>query len=553
MKLIYVTSIFFSLISFSLYKLFSHRYLSNLPSVFYLLSTVIPIIFFLHKAVFTNFTGKHQIKPFLFLIFLTIFFHSLNLEKYPFVSIGDEIRDGGLDAFSIENNLSTDIFSYGRYNAHSLIIPGFNSLFIPIFGNSNLTYRFPSALIGSLSVIILYLFLSLNINYKVAFWSSFFLLTNHLHLFYSRTETVVIFNSLLTVLLIIFFYLYFLKKSLSDTYLYILAILIGFCFNFHASIKTVALTIIPLIIFNLYVHKYSFFDSIKKILTMGLFIVIGFGPTILNSPPHIFLHTTRISNELNLTRLTSSFLQSLKVVAFSPTTSHYFDHKPILSPIFLICFLIGLAYLSYKKFYQTYPLIYFLLVIPFFNSAVTDMVNADHRLLPLLLILSIYIGVGINIIISKFKKNVVKITVSVIFFVYLSYHGITFFTKQKANINDYNNLRQEKDYLSMHLIYLLKNNIKFFPNNLCVLASPYNSQNYNYLHYQEQRQYFLPNYQIRFESNHNVSDNQLFIYQDNCPQTVDYAHLGSQHVDCSYQENKLFCPIGFKDKLSIYF
>ena len=241
------------------------------------MSVILPLIYFLkiHKK---SFKLSNHYKYLLILSVLTIFFHFINLKTYPFVSVGDEVRDGGLNAVEINQGDYKDIFGYGRYESHGLIIPTINSVFVKLFPQSNLLYRAPTAIVGSLDVLLFYLLISLSFNSTVAFWSALILLTNPLHLFYSRTETVIIFSSLLSSLLIGIF-LNTLNKAKKPIDFFTLFILIGFSFNFHASIKAVAIILVPYLIIKIFSLK-KISSIIFSLFLLPISLIAGFGPRL---------------------------------------------------------------------------------------------------------------------------------------------------------------------------------------------------------------------------------------------------------------------------------
>jgi hypothetical protein len=473
----------------------------------------------------------------LLIFVITIFVNFLYLKNYPFVAVGDEVRDGGLDTVKIITGETSNIFAYGRYNAHGLIIPILNIPFYKIFYNSVLSYRVPAALISTIDVFLLFFIVTSLFGSNTAFWAALLLVCNPIHLFYSRTETVVIFSSLITTVLVYFSY-----RSIKHKWDFVyLALLIGFSFNFHASVKTVGMLLLPLIFFKILSFK-KIKEIIFSIITSVIVLIIGFGPRLLETNLKIFFHTARLNTGfLNVFIFLNKYIESLKVIAFSPTTSHYLDHKPIISiPLFLLL-LIGLFFLYKINRILFFIIIYLLLTIPLINSAITDIINADHRLIPLLPIISITISLAITSL-SKFFPKKIRLIFIIILFSYLLFLAIGFFYYQKANINDYNNQRESKDYLSMHLIYLIQNNS--FSKDIIIYASPYNVKNYNYLHYKEQYQFFLPNKNISFIMNDSL-DNYSAILVNNQNRLFK--------INCLDTKNSFFCPLKDNKTFSIVY
>lgn len=497
-------------------------------------------------ALFTHFffVNKHEFhlsknaKIKLILLFIvSIFVNFLFLKTYPYVAVGDEIRDGAFDAMQIASGEVDNIFGYGRYNSHGLIIPTLNSFFYNIFKNSVYSYRIPTAIIGVLDVVLLYLLLNSFTNSTIAFWSSFLLACHPLHIFYSRTETVVIFSSLITTLLIYFSYR---TIRYPKEYFY-LAFLIGFSFNFHASVKIIGLILIPILFIKLISFK-NIFTILKKILLSILMIIIGFGPRILYTNIDIFLNLSRLdSSYLGLPTLFSRYIDSLKVIAFNSTTSHYFDHQPLLSLPFFILFILGIIYLYKINRSFFFLMMYLLLLIPFTNSAVTDFINGDHRLMPLLPVLFPFVASTISFL-SKSVPKILSLIFQFLIGIYIIQVCFYSFYFQKININDYGDWRGAKDYLSMHLIYLMKK--EKFPGEITVYLSNYNAQNFNCLHYKEQYNFFFPDKIINFLP---------WDYLDDHTAALSTNMSKNLEINCLDKKNKFLCPLGDSRNFEIYY
>jgi len=499
-----------------------------------------------------NFDSKF--KTLFLIIFLgAIFTRLIFLKSYPFVALGDEVRDGGLNAVQIYKHQISNVFAYGRYDAHGLIIPNIISPFYSVFSDSVMTYRFPTALVGIFDILLIYIFISLIISPEAGFWAALVLITLPLHLFYSRTQAVVIFSSFLTTCLLISVYFYFSK--INYWRLSLLGLLIGLSFNFHASIKTVAIVIFIFILFNEVRHL---FKNYKKIFLFILFTIIGFGPRIWFSPLSIFFHTSRISifdpfstesifqQFLNLS---NKYLQSLLVWFIEPTRSFFNNQIPLLNPLFFFILLTGIIYLFKTKTKNSWLkfLVFLSLAIPFTNSAITDGVNFDHRLAPLFPIAAILVGFGVYIIKQKIKYPLLKYIFCFFIFTSLIYQTCIFFIKRQADVN-WNNFFTEKDYLSIHLINLVKSHPQSFSSNLCVRVSDQNYPYFQLVHIKEQYQYLLPKYFINFIPDEKVPLNMAYLNQDCSDQNSwnSYYYFCSRRIDYS-------CPKNYSGNFLIYY
>jgi 4-amino-4-deoxy-L-arabinose transferase-like glycosyltransferase len=93
-------------------------------------------------------------------------------------------------------------------------------------------------LIGSLDILVVYFIAKRFIHSRSGLIAALIMIAMPLHLYYSRTETVVIFSSLITSLLLLSL-LFFVEKN-SKNRLFAAVIMIGFALNFHGSAKAAA-------------------------------------------------------------------------------------------------------------------------------------------------------------------------------------------------------------------------------------------------------------------------------------------------------------------------
>lgn len=485
------------------------------------------------------------------------------LKTYPFVAVYDQVRDGGLHAQEIVDGTIKNIFGYGRYESHGLTIPVITSFFYRIFQNSVLTFRLPAAIISILDMFILYFLIRKTLNKEAAFWSALVLVTIPLHLYYARTEIVVIFSSILTSL--IFLGISYFTKNKNYQMFSLLGLLLGFTSGFHASIRTVSLLTVII------VSVITFYDILikkaKKKIALGfifliIFYFIGFGPRILFTTPEIFFKTgyfyfsSENNKDINFStkieKISQNYVKSLQVYFKEPTIStHYPDFKPLLTPILGILFLIGFIYsLLSKKIFLRIICIY-ALILPLTNSAITEIVNADNRLTPLLPVSAIFTGVGIYFIFSKIDKKlkIFKLVPKFLLSIYILMIGFNFFLNESAT-----KLYTYYDYFNMHIIYDLKADQSFKEvNNICFYISKdyydYLSPWYMLNRTQEQFEYFVPNKYFFIFQNNNVQNNQAYVSKS-CNQNLEEMTF-AKITHCS-ENTKFLCPKDVRMPFNVY-
>jgi len=488
------------------------------------------------------------------------------LLEYPFVSVGDELRDGGLNALQIVTGEIKNIFSYGRYDSHGLIIPTITAPFYKVLGSSILVYRLPSAIISIASILILYVLLSAMTKNKLAsFIGSLALVTMPLHLFHSRTEIVVILNSLLSPLMLFGLFVLF-RRKLANTIDYIfLGTLFGFCFNFHSSIKAfamvAAITVVSVASFFWCVglvkiprswewilpqKKMVVRQFVGRILLFGLFMFIGFGPKLINTPPSILFHTSRIvlveegqdSPGESFVDIVGKYRDSLLVWVSKPTSMRYPDHRPIFPLATFALMFVGLSVGFIKKEPFLLSATFIFLVAHLTNSALTDALNADHRLGPLYPIGAFFVGVGVAFILENIKVKTFHLVFAFVVTIFLIYQSVLFFVEQPANKN-----RDLGDYLSMHIIYFVKSNDNLFDdsNSLVLSVSENNYEKFRLMHYEEQYMYFFPNIDLFLKQDDSLGDHEVTINTG--------SHKGRYVFNCG--NISYLCPIGYTQNMVI--
>src|SRR3989338_8728559 len=462
------------------------------------------------KKSILNFFKKRKKQELILFLMLTIISLSVNfwaLKSYPFVSLGDEVRDAGLDAMRIATGTNRNLFGYGNYVAYGLIIPTVSSFFFRIFGNSALTYRIPSGLIASFDILLIYLLLRGLTNKTAAFLGAISLLGFPLHLYFGRTEFVVILSSFFTSAILLAVYILFEKRRLIDIIL--TATLLGFTAQFHAAVRVVALigfmSVLLFILLTNLSKRQKIRQKIKytgfSLLLLIIFSLIGFGPQIVATNKDVFFHISSFSFKNNLDKkslpswlelkeLEGKYKKSFMVWFYEPTTFFYMDRKPLLSSLTAAIWLLGIGYAIFiaKKPFLIFPL-FLVIAIPFFNSAITDNLNADHRLIVLLPVAAFFISYGIFYLYKVFNNNKIRNLIFVSFAFYLFLNIVSYYKNQPANIG-----RDINQYVDMHTVYFLQ---KMFPksgilisdsrkNKVCLLGSPANYNNFRLMHYKEQ-------------------------------------------------------------------
>lgn len=491
------------------------------------------------------------------LLFLTI---------YPFVSIGDEMRDTGIYTLQLANGEIKNIYGYGFESAYGLIVPQFASLFYHLFGNSLLTIRIPAALIAILDSVLLYQMLRQFINRKVGLWAALVMISLPLHLYYARVELVVIFSSFLTTAILFALGLLLQKRTLKNFGQ--LGLLLGFSMGFYASVRTVILLTLVIVVI---ICGYYFWKKIERQTLLNgfglllLLALVGFGPRLLFSPPEALLHTSRLVQEeqkpgenslLNRLKLPfERYPQSLMVYIYEPAVLKWHGRQPILPTFLAPFFLVGLflalmpGSARYRNPWLT-VVAFFALLLPFTNSALTNIVNADFRLSPYWPVASILVAYGMAEVFARLHDFKIGATLlypalAFITLVFLGYSVVWFFNSETATYGMYRTVEQEsngfQDYMVMYTIKTIQQQpaLKNRPS-LCLLGSKTSADFLRLNHIKEQFSYYLPRLKFEVqEASGELPDNTIYI-ADGCGEPVDDGNWASLNYCQPYQ--KFVCP-----------
>jgi len=99
---------------------------------FFSIATIVGYIL-IHKTIRLKIESYTEVLSLLFVGLVAVVTRFLYLSTYPFVAVLDEVRDAGLDGVKIVSSSINNIFYYGSYEAHGLIIPTISSFFLSVF------------------------------------------------------------------------------------------------------------------------------------------------------------------------------------------------------------------------------------------------------------------------------------------------------------------------------------------------------------------------------------------------------------------------------------
>lgn len=330
------------------------------------------------------------------------------LEEIPILG-HDEARDAGLLPQAFLRGEIKDFFGYGVYGISNMFIV-LASVPHLLFPKTVLAVKFFSVLFGVLSVLLTYVLARKLFSREIAIIAAILLSFYHVHLHFSRSEFINLFDSFWAPLLVLSLIL-----AIEKNWYYSLpfGLIAGLSLHFYQGIRVVVLTsFLYLLVYLLFKQKKAFFKKIS-LCVFGFFI--GFGPSllVLLTRSSEFLNTGTAGRPIILgitiseliKILPERILRAFGSTIYYPIDFHYHYGGPFLQFPANLFFLIGLVVIFKKINLVRYNILLFWLgLVLFFNSAILPNMNFTHRLLSLVPTLMIILSLGISRLARVFKN-----------------------------------------------------------------------------------------------------------------------------------------------------
>ncbi len=344
--------------------------------------------------------GKHKL--FLFILSLGTTIRFWGISTIPILT-HDEAKDAGFFPQKILTGELSDYFGFwAGINHFFFVIAAIPHL---LFADPVLKVRFFSALFGVFSAILIYILTKKLSDKRTAIIAILLLSTYHVHIHFSRTEFLGLFDSFYALVILIIFSIYAKHKSIYSVIL--LAITLGLGLHFYSGLR--ALILLTGIVF-LFTQK-SQTKRLRSVFTFFVFFLIAIGPMLvvfITRPMEAFANGTAkvATQEGGITLLFTNYANSLLAYVYKPIDFHYHYGGPFLVLPFSLFFLIG-VYFALKNFKNANfaLLILACLGIPFFNSAILTDINYTHRLMSLIPFIILLTSIGMNQVANKIRKR----------------------------------------------------------------------------------------------------------------------------------------------------
>jgi len=363
------------------------------------------------------------------IIILAILLRFWALDSIPILT-HDEGKDTGLFPEMVLNGELKDYF--GFYQGMNNFFFVFSSIPHLLTDNLVLKARLFSGLFGVLSVLLIYIVGKKMYSRKVGLIAAFFLSVYHVHIHFSRTEFLNLFDSFYTLIILLVFIL--LSRSWKIKHAILLAITLGFGLHFYSGLRSIILlSSLTFLIFTIF--KCNIKKALVYLAVFSIFFMIALGPLSIVMATRseetkamgvaTFVFSENQSLNDNLSKLTINYKDSLLAYVKNPIDFHYNYGGPFLVFPFSIFFLIGI-FLIVKR--VTNPINFLILssmlLIPFFNSAILTSINNTHRLLSLVPLIALVTSLGVEKIALIIEKVINKKATLLFVTLFCSYFAI---------------------------------------------------------------------------------------------------------------------------------
>ena len=457
------------------------------------------------------------------------------IKEYPFNGIGDELRDGGLIVQQLISGSIKNIFGYGSYNGDGLLLGTLNIPFQILFSNSTLAYKVGSAVWGSIDLILMFVLITKLTNKYVALAAAAIAASIPLHLYYSRSEVVVIMDSLgatCTLLSLVWY-----TKSPGFKKLLLIGFCIGMILGLHSALRPLALLAFIYTIVLLIKNR-----QLGYIPTFILTILITFGPRILFSDQLTLLNSNKLN--FDLSTIFTAIPQSLGVYFFTSTSTHFYLQAPILMPFYALLFIIGVVALLKKLNSITVFVFLCLFILPITNSALTDTINADHRLMVLIPFIIAATSYGINLIEENIhnSKLILGFFYSFILFSVIT-TTYTFFYNEYASYSMFLDTRANnyQNYLSTYIGIAIQSNARLSASKtICISGNSFEIDHKERMHVKGYLNYVFPDVNFEYQTDNSLEDRSIAI-SNSCSSTT--ANSAQQEIMYCAPYQKFVCPL----------
>lgn len=506
------------------------------------------LMFALYTYLPKKLSRLHKIATNEWFIFATIvivatFTRFFLLGSYPYVTTGDELRDAGLNGLNMKIHPPVDVFAFGSYEGYGNFIPFISYIFSFLYGNTRYSYIIPSAFVGIASIIATYCIGRKLGGYIMGFAASIFLIGSLHHLHYSRTEVLIVMDSLLSPLIILSAY----AATRSRKGFLLFGLVAGLTLHFYAGVRGIVLGsgLFVLLYAISTITQTAYQESLKKTVHKTLYYAIAFmifcigfaaavGPTaniiakqglmtstgsrtiILKDPDFIQKTTPK-----KIEYVSKLYEKSFLVYFANPLGSHFPNHEiPLLAFPANWLFIVGLAYilLHHKKHSRLlYLILICILIVPLTNQVALNDTSADHRLMSILPLLNLVAALGLVSLAEARLSSVSTLIVGGVAGLFLVTQVSTYFITRPSDMGY--DLQGTKEYVLQTMIDYTRK----LPDDRIYYVIDKNPHDYDFMHYVEKMDYLMYPKQMKLLKKEALDTMDLLIKNESKPISVLYV------------------------------
>jgi hypothetical protein len=350
-----------------------------------------------------------------FLAVLAFLLRIWNVASIPFTLSGDEASHG-LESLRVISGEIRNPFSTGWLSVPTMSFFG-TSFFIRFFGQNVFALRLPAVLIGTATLVPVYLMgkqikgsiFGLTMAALLAFY--------HYHIHYSRLSAVQIGDPFFASLAIYFLYRALRLNKVIDWVL--LGATTGMAFYFYTGARLIPVLVVAILIYNILFDRREFFKKNRRgiLIAIGAFLLVG-APMIqyaIRFPDEFngrinqvgILQNGWLSNEIVIRGesiwaiLWDQFKRAALGFNFYPDRTVWYGLRtPLLDPIFGALFLLGMGFSTLRAFFPRKEKSHFMMAAWWWGAVIlggvlTESPPSSQRMISLVIPVCYFITVAL--------------------------------------------------------------------------------------------------------------------------------------------------------------
>jgi hypothetical protein len=474
--------------------------------------------------------------------------HLVALSDYPFIAMGDQIRDSGLRAASLFYDRSRDMFHEDW--SQTLFFATWMSFLASFWPSDVLLYRSAGAAIALATIFVLFF---ANVRWAgplAAFVAASFATTNAAHLFFARAEPLISVSELLSALALPTCIATFSSEGarLRRTFA-LLGLLLGLSFLMHASARApAAFALLVASVGVIYRRKRTLRAAISEmtsLLAIALLLAVAAaGPYLVKVTWRYLTTPGSASTVLHtpwstlLGDVYSRYLKTFALFWGAPLRIH-FPGQTLIPSVVALAVSAGVLYSLVRRTIGGIACVLVLVGTLLANSAVAPEFNAGHRVLAALPPICLLAGLGVSALVDLValwgrSRWVYAMTVPALCLMPTFVSTALFFLSDQASQIEDARFRRRLYKTLRHIVEdeEVRAQIRAHPS-FCLYSKEQSwiTADLQTLHVSEFFQFFLPEQKFQAKPSAILKDQETIIVSPGCKE-IDSAALTEQLFDC---------------------